>query len=306
MSRLPPPLPWPAGARAAASFTFDLDAESGLLWERPEVAGRASVITHQSYGPLVGLPRLLDLLERHRVRSTFFVPGWTAERYPGAVRDVVAAGHEVGHHGYLHEQPSALTEAGEVTALDRGLEALEAVAGIRPVGYRAPMWDASWRTGRLLAERGFLYDSSLMDGDSPYELAVDAPAAGGPASVVEIPIHWALDDWERYAYLPDLVGSGLIEAPAVARAVWEAELDGLRSAGGCWVLTCHPFLTGRPGRALELERLLERVLGMDDVWLAPLEDVARHTRSLGLTPRVLTPPEVPSTPAPVTTTPVQS
>ncbi|PWJ48666.1 Polysaccharide deacetylase [Quadrisphaera granulorum] len=299
MSRLPPPLPWPGGARAAASFTFDLDAESGLLWEQPDVAARASVITHQSYGPLVGLPRLLDMLERHRVRSTFFVPGWTAERYPGAVRDVVAAGHEIGHHGYLHEQPSALTAAEEATALDRGLEALEAVAGVRPVGYRAPMWDASWRTARLLAERGFLYDSSLMDADTPYELAV--PVGGGDddgrpptssSSIVEIPIHWALDDWERYAYLPGLVGSGLIEAPAVARAVWEAELDGLRAAGGCWVLTCHPFLSGRPGRALELERLLERVIGMDDVWLAPLEEIARHVRVLGLPPRTLTPPQV--------------
>ncbi|WP_222710607.1 polysaccharide deacetylase family protein [Quadrisphaera setariae] len=297
MSRLPPPLPWPGGARAAASFTFDLDAESGLLWESSAVAARASVITHQSYGPLVGLPRLLDLLERHRVRSTFFVPGWTAERYPGAVRDVVAAGHEVGHHGYLHEQPSALTAEQEATALDRGLEALEAVAGVRPVGYRAPMWDASWRTASLLAERGFLYDSSLMDADTPYELAVpagDGDDDGQPtsSSIVEVPIHWALDDWERYAYLPDLVGSGLIEAPAVARAVWEAELDGLRDAGGCWVLTCHPFLSGRPGRAMELGRLIERVVGMDDVWLAPLEDVARHVRSLGLPPRTLTPPQV--------------
>ncbi|TNM59463.1 polysaccharide deacetylase [Streptomyces sp. NP160] len=295
MSRLPAPLPWPGGARAAASFTFDLDAESGLLWEQPEVAARASVITHQSYGPLVGLPRLLDLLERHRVRFIFFVPGWTAERYPGAVRDVVAAGHEVGHHGYLHEQPSALTEAEEATALDRGLAALEAVAGVRPVGYRAPMWDASWRTASLLAERGFLYDSSLMDGDSPYELAASSSAsssASSASSVVEIPIHWALDDWERFAYLPGLVGSGLIEAPAVARAVWEAELDGLRAAGGCWVLTCHPFLSGRPGRALELERLLERVLGMDDVWLAPMEDIAEHVRSLGLPPRTLVPPQV--------------
>lgn len=294
MSRLPPPLPWPGRARAAASFTFDLDAESGLLWEKPEVAARASVITHQSYGPLVGLPRLLDMLERQRVRATFFVPGWTAERYPGAVRDVVAAGHEVGHHGYLHEQPSALTEAEEVTALDRGLEALEAVAGVRPIGYRAPMWDASWRTASLLAERGFLYDSSLMDGDTPYELAVPAreDAGASSSSIVEVPIHWALDDWERYAYLPDLVGSGLIEAPAVARAVWEAELDGLRAAGGCWVLTCHPFLSGRPGRALELERLVERVLGMDDVWLAPMDDIARHVRSLGLPPRTLVPPQV--------------
>lgn len=112
----------------------------------PQTAQRMGIISHQAYGPLVGVPRLLRMLERHGVRSTFFVPGYTAHRYPDVVRDIVAAGHEIGHHGYLHEQPSGLTEQEEETALDRGLAALEQVAGVRPVGYRAPMWDLSWRT----------------------------------------------------------------------------------------------------------------------------------------------------------------
>ena len=153
------------------------------------------------------------------------------------------AGHEVTHHGFLHEQPTALTLAEEITALDRGLEALERVAGVRPVGYRAPMWDLSWQTPGLLAERGFLYDSSLMDADAPYELALE-----GDGSLVEIPIQWALDDWEQYCYLPDITGSGLVETPAKARELWQAEFDALRDVGGCWVLTNHPFLSGRPRR----------------------------------------------------------
>lgn len=281
---------WPDGKTAAAAFTFDVDAESAVLWGGESVGARMSVMSHQAYGPLVGIPRILDLLEQHQITSTFFVPGHTADRYPEAVRSIVAAGHEIAHHGYLHEQPTALTLEEEIDALDRGLAALADVAGVRPAGYRAPMWDLSWRTPALLAERGFLYDSSLMDADHPYELAVTPGAA---QSIVEIPIQWALDDWEQYCFLPDISGSGLIESPRKARELWQLEFDALRTVGGCWVLTNHPFLTGRPSRAAELGELMRYVLDHDDVWVAPLGRIAEHVRALGLSPRSITPPDVP-------------
>lgn len=281
------PVSWPGGHTAAAAFTFDVDAESAVLWGSPQTARRMGVMSHQAYGPLVGVPRLLSLLERHGVRSTFFVPGFTAHRYPGVVLDIVAAGHEVAHHGYLHEQPSAMSAAQEVEALDRGLAALEEVAGVRPVGYRAPMWDLSWRTPALLAERGFLYDSTLMDADVPYELAV---TPGSSTSVVEIPIQWALDDWEQFCYLPDVSGSGLIESPAKAREMWQAEYDALVGERACWVLTNHPFLIGRPSRAAQLELLVEHVVADPASWVATLGEIATHVRSLGLAPRSIEPP----------------
>ncbi|MBV5246466.1 polysaccharide deacetylase [Mycolicibacterium sp. PAM1] len=281
---------WPDGKTAAAAFTFDVDAESAVLWGDESVGARMSVMSHQAYGPLVGIPRILDLLEQHQITSTFFVPGHTADRYPEAVRSIVGAGHEIAHHGYLHEQPTALTLEEEIDALDRGLAALADVAGVRPAGYRAPMWDLSWRTPALLAERGFLYDSSLMDADHPYELAVTPGAA---QSLVEIPIQWALDDWEQYCFLPDISGSGLIESPRKARELWQLEFDALRRVGGCWVLTNHPFLTGRPSRAAELGELMRYVLDHDDVWVAPLGRIAEHVRALGLSPRSITPPDVP-------------
>ena len=163
---------WPDGKTAAAAFTFDVDAESAVLWNNEAVGARMSVMSHQAYGPLVGIPRILELLERHQIASTFFVPGHTADRYPQAIRSIVAAGHEIAHHGYLHEQPTQLTLEQEIDVIDRGLAALADIAGVTPAGYRAPMWDLSWRTPALLAERGFLYDSSLMDSDHPYELAI--------------------------------------------------------------------------------------------------------------------------------------
>jgi peptidoglycan/xylan/chitin deacetylase (PgdA/CDA1 family) len=281
---------WPDGKTAAAAFTFDVDAESAVLWDNEAVGARMSVMSHQAYGPLVGVPRILDLLERHQIASTFFVPGHTADRYPEAIRSIVAAGHEIAHHGYLHEQPTKLTLEQEIDVLDRGLAALADVAGVRPSGYRAPMWDLSWRTPALLAERGFLYDSSLMDSDHPYELAI---TPGADQSLVEIPIQWALDDWEQYCYLPDVSGSGLIESPRKAREIWQLEFDGLRRVGGCWVLTNHPFLTGRPSRAAELDDLMRYVLEHDDVWTTNLAAIAEHVRTLQLSPRSITPPDVP-------------
>jgi peptidoglycan/xylan/chitin deacetylase (PgdA/CDA1 family) len=275
------PVAWPDGRTSAASFSFDVDAESGVLWSHPGAASRLSVMSHQAYGPLTGLPRLLRMLERRGVRATFFVPGYTAHRHPDAVRSIAADGHEIAHHGYLHEPLTDVAEAAEAGFLDRGLAALEEVAGVRPVGYRAPMWELTYNSPRLLAERGFLYDSSMMDADVPYELATGV----GDSSIVEIPVHWGLDDWEQYCYLPDIAGVGLIEDPAKAVAMWRAEFEALRRENGCFVLTCHPFLSGRPGRAAALEGLIEHVAACPDVWLAPLGEIARHVRGLGLAPR---------------------
>ncbi len=279
------PVRWPGKARSAVSFSFDVDAESAILFADPSSADRMSVMTHQAYGPVTGVPKLLNLLARHQVTSTFFVPGYTALRYPDMVRAIVEAGHEVAHHGFLHETLIGVNRETEAGYLDRGLDALEQVAGVRPVGYRAPMWELNWHSPELLLDREFLYDSSLMDADLPYELAV------GGRSLVEIPIHWGLDDWEQYCYLPDITGSGLIESPSKALEMWTLELDAVRAEGGCFVLTNHPFLTGRPSRAAALEELVERATDAEDVWCAPLGEIARHIRSLQLEPRTLSRPE---------------
>ena len=284
------PVAWPAGNQAAATLGFDMDAESVVLTVQPSSASRLSVMSHQAYGPLTGMPRILALLARRGVRATFFCPGFTAERYPDLLRRVRDEGHEIAHHGYLHESVAGMTVAQEATMIDKGLDALEKVLGQRPVGYRAPMWETTYATAGLLLDRGFLYDSSLMDGEMPYELAEGQQE--GARSLVEIPVHWALDDWEQYAYLPDVFGSGLIEDPEKALSMWSADLTAIHEDGSCFTLTNHPFLSGRPARVRALDRLVAQMQELPGLWLASAEEIAAHVRSLGLRPRVFPQPVV--------------
>jgi peptidoglycan/xylan/chitin deacetylase (PgdA/CDA1 family) len=197
---------WPDGYRAAAAISFDVDAESAILADRPEAAARLTVMSHQAYGPQVGVPRLLRILERRGLGATFFVPGYTADRHPDAVRAIQDAGHEIGHHGYLHEPVFRATAEEEESYLVRGLEALDRVAGVRPAGYRAPWWETTYRTPGLLARHGFRYDSSLMDGDRPYRLGTSADR--GAPTLIEIPIQWALDEVEDEMDLLNAVVAG--------------------------------------------------------------------------------------------------
>lgn len=262
---------WPGDRRAAAAFTFDVDAESCVLAHDPAASSRMSLMSHQAYGPQVGVPRLLRLLDRCEVKATFFVPGFTADTYPDAIRSIANAGHEIAHHGYLHEPMQGITAAQEAEYLDRGLSALDRL-GVRPVGYRAPWWELNWHTPDLLLERGFGYDSSLMNGDVPYRLA----GTDQPGDLVEIPVDWALDDWEQYAFYPGFTGSGVIESPRKVHEMWLLEAEAHHAEAGCFVLTNHPFISGRPSKAAALERLIEDVKALDGMWVTTMGQIAAH------------------------------
>lgn len=275
---------WRGESSAVAVLSFDVDAESPILARGRRYARHAMVMTHQAYGPLVGVPRLLELLAEYGLTATFFVPGLTAERYPQTVEQIVERGHEVGHHSYSHRSPVDLSPEEERADFERALAALDRF-GVKPAGHRAALWEASWETPRLVAEYGLSYDSSLMDSDRPYRLRVD------DRTIAELPPHWSLDDWEQYAFLPRPDIGGVIESPAKVLELWRAELDAMRRHGCLFMLTCHPFLSGRPGRVEALRGLIEHALEAGDVEFATGAEVAE---------RAMGDPELPErAPAPV-------
>jgi peptidoglycan/xylan/chitin deacetylase (PgdA/CDA1 family) len=263
--------PWPDGKRAALCVTFDMDAEAAVLAVDESFSQRPSIMSHQQYGPVTGVPRLLDMLRDLEIRASFFIPGFSAERHPGTVAAVVEAGHEIGHHGYLHRPPGLIDAATERSELELGLAALERLAGVRPTVFRAPWWETSTATFDLLLEYGFTCDSSLFDRDVPYRLGI------GSNELIEVPVSWALDDWEKYAFLPDPpTGSGVIESPNRVQEMWWEEIQAYLEVGGCCVITMHPFLSGRPSRVRALRGLLEKAATLPDLWISTVGEVAAH------------------------------
>ena len=284
-------IPWPGGATAAVVLTFDVDAESGVLWEFPDTARRLGIMSHQAYGPRAGLPRLLRVLARHGARATFFVPGFTADAHPDAVRGIVDAGHEIGHHGYVHEIVTELTPADEEAVLERGAEALERLTGVRPRGWRAPMWELNYHTPALLAAHGFAYDSSLMDSDVPYRLAT-GPQKGAP-TLVEIPPHWSLDDGEQYAWLPGIWDTAVIEGPDKLLRMWEMDFEADRRRGRLPRPDDAPVPLGAARRARRRSSgSWSGSSARPGVWVATAAEVADHVDALALEPVLHEPPPI--------------
>jgi len=259
---------WPAERRAACAFTFDLDAET--LWLARGVQEPVA-LSQGRYGVLEGLPRILALLRAAEIRASFFVPAWVAERYPDSVRAIAGDGHEVGCHGDVHERVTDLERGREEAILTRSLAVLTPLAGTRPVGYRAPAWQISGDTLRLLAAQRFEYASNMMDRLAPYL----HPASNGRA-LVEIPVSWVLDDAPYFLF----TGQRAMQPPGPVLQGWLTEFEGITEAGGVTTFTFHPQIIGRPSRLACLRELIDHVRHTPRVWIATLRDIAAHWRTL--------------------------
>lgn len=281
-----------ADSRATVCLTFDFDAIS--LWVGPMGATSPSAISRGEFG-VVGVERILRLLDQSGLPATFFVTGHTADTYPEAVRSIARAGHEIGHHGYLHENPVALTSAQEREVLNRGLDALDRAAATRPTGYRSLSWDNSPNTVEILLEAGFAYESSLMGHDfQPYWCRVgdrhqaDGPYLFGPVvDLVEMPVSWILDDFPHFEYLAlkDRRSPGLSAASKVEE-IWRDEFCFMYRdvPGGIITLTMHPQVIGRGHRMLMLERLISFYREHPGVRFASLGQAAAGWRAAQGTP----------------------
>lgn len=269
------PIPWPDGARCAASITFDMDADSLIHIAHPtDGHSRVAGISMLQYGPRVAVPRIVESYRQLGIRQTFFIPAWCIEQYPEAIEAILKGGHEIAHHGFLHEHPRELSDADEAHWLDRGIEVIERVTGQHPRGWRAPLYNFSHRSADLLAARGFSYDASLMGDDQPYLLECDA------GRLVELPSHWGMDDWPQFVQSMDLDYMMPIRAPSDGFRAFAEEFEAAYAHGGLWVPVLHPFATGRLARWNIVHRFIEQALDRGGVWFAPLEDIAAHVQQV--------------------------
>ncbi len=269
------PPPWPNGARCAVSFTFDMDADSILhLAHHASAHNRVAAISMLRYGPEVAVPRIVEMYRRFSMRQTFFLPAWCIERYPRAVETILRDGHEIGHHGYLHEHPNGLPEEEQIYWLRRASEVIKRVTGKAARGIRVPTYKFSAATLDHLVADGFDYDASLMGDDVPYLLS------NGHGSVVELPTHYGLDDFPHYMASRDFGYIMPIKAPSQAMEGFRAEFDAAWEYGGLWIAVWHPFLSGRLARCHAVAELIEYMHKKGKVWFAPLEEIAAHVRGL--------------------------
>lgn len=236
-------------SRATVAITVDVDGEHGLAC-RPVPGGwdgRLSSRSEGAFGVGRGLDRVLDILASHRVRATFFVVGRVALAMPERLREVAAAGHEIAHHGFAHRPTHELPPAGEREELERGVDALGSCLGVAPTGYRSPAWELTPVTLELLGALGFAYDSSLMGDDRPYRLG----------ELVELPVHWTLDDVPYLAFQREQPAR--LAGCAAAARTWIAAHDDAAADGRPLVYTIHPEHTGRAPHHHALEELLAHV-----------------------------------------------
>jgi peptidoglycan/xylan/chitin deacetylase (PgdA/CDA1 family) len=260
------PKAWKDGARCAVALSFDVDHETNELRDGGQSIGR---MAWGQFGNRVGVPRILTLLQRHGVKATFYVPAVVALLYPDEQRRVIAAGHEIGVHGWIHELNSILPYEAERDLMFRAIDALERISGVRPVGMRTPSWDFSPNTLSIEKEMGLAYDSSLMADEDCYELLLH----GEPTGIVELPVEWIRDDavyfsMHRFQSLrPYTPPDGVFD-------IWRRELEAAHAAGGIFQLTMHPHVIGYRSRVWIVEELIRHAKALGRVWFATHAEVA--------------------------------
>ncbi len=267
-------------------LTFDFDAVSS--WLHMDGGSRNSPTNRSRgvFGAEVGAPRILDVLERRDVPSTWFVPGHTLDSFPDVAGDIADGGHEIQHHGWSHIPPGDYENAdAERADLERGIESVRAVTGERPIGYRSPSWDYSEHTVDLLLDLGFEWSSSGMASEfEPYYARRDVAPADGPydpgeeTDLLEVPVSWHRDDYPPLAFSPKRAS---VAAESVYQS-WREQFDWLRehstASEEVFVLTMHPQVTGRSDLVAKLDGLIGDVLEAPDARLASVSTVAAAFR----------------------------
>jgi peptidoglycan-N-acetylglucosamine deacetylase len=271
-ARNEPKWKWPDGKKVSVSITFDVDAETATYALGDAYINKPTRLSEARFSVVRGVPRILDLFKRFDLRTTFFVPGWTAEAYPHVVEAILEGGHEIGHHGYVHSKVTDASSQAQLDEIEKGFEALERVGAQRPVGYRNPMGEMSMESLKLVHDAGFKYDSSFMGDDRPYIEKF------GEIELLELPWHWSTDDWPYFGVDGDFGGTPQ-RAQNWFDVVW-AEFEHARDEGRNVSIVCHPEIIGRGYRFAQLEKFVGEVVKTGDAWISPAAELADHVAPL--------------------------
>ena len=275
------------------AFGVDVDAVAGWLGS---YGGEDSPddISRGLFAGEVGMPRLVNLFKRLGIKTTWFIPGHSIETFPEQTAMVVEAGHEIGIHGYTHENPISMTREQEEAVLDKCIDLVTKVSGKRPTGYVAPWWEFSTVTNELLLKRGIKYDHSLMHKDfEPYYVRVGDTwtlidyskkpqewmkplQRGVETDLIEIPGSWYLDDLPPMMFIKKEPNSHGFVNPRHLEEIWRDQFDWVyrEMDYAVFTMTIHPDVSGRPQVLLMLERLFNHISRHPGVRFTTFDDIA--------------------------------
>lgn len=266
------PVPWPDGKKCAVAITFDMDSDSIMHLGYPNNADNYITTLSWLKYDQIAIPRILKLFKEYNLKQTFFVPAWCVEKYPKTVELILKDGHEIAHHGYLHEHVNEYSYEDELYFFQKGAEILKNFTGKKPSGWRSPSYTFSKNSAEILAKEGVIYDSSLMGDDVPYILKTDA------GKIMELPTDWLMDDWTHHVHDPILGKEMPIKTFEQASEVYLEYFDAIWEYGGVWISVWHPFVTGRLSRFSKVPKMIEYMMSKGDVWFATLEEIAQHVQ----------------------------
>jgi peptidoglycan/xylan/chitin deacetylase (PgdA/CDA1 family) len=256
-------------------LTFDLDAETMWTARDPSFAQRPVLMSQGAYGWKIGIWRIMDLLRRYGIRTTFFIPGLVVEQRPQVIEALLKDGHEIAHHSYTHAWITNLTPEQEREEMERGFQAIKRATGYAPRGYRSPVGELSPISLDLMLEYGFSYSSNFADDDSPYLLS----AHGKPTEIVELCWRWVMDDAVFFQYQAGVLPGRTLQAPGLVLDTWKAELDVLHAEDNRFMMIAmHPQLIGQPSRLKMLEEFIKYALSHNDVCIGRCDDLTDEMR----------------------------
>ena len=274
MTDLPRPLDLPAAPAGAPRLTVALTFDHDSISDGVRRGDSPVKLSHAEFGVRVGAPRVLALLAERRIASTWFVPGHTLETFPDSTAAILAGGHEIGCHGWFHEDAAGLSRDEERAMIERCAAAVERATRARPKGWRAPYWSLGAASLELIEAAGFVYESSLMADDfALYRVrhgdrhsVADGSRFGKEGELVEVPVSWSLDDWPHFepSWTADRDG---LSAPSKVLEIWTEELRyaWAHAPGGLLTITMHPECIGRGHRMAMLERFIDAAAALDGV-----------------------------------------